>query len=162
MLVVAVSRLAVFQCYAVFIDVADTGGENTPASGRRGLENRCELETARQIEDSRDDQTMTFIGVSRTEVGSRVELEELVLGHVAKVSGLSKPGYTSRERVVGVQLVLVRITSLEGDGECIIPGTSIGLGYSDAREWRRCAKGGSQLRSVRGKRGCQHAWRIRR
>ena len=84
------------------------GREDAVGPGRRQLEDRRDLEAPRQIEDARQHEAVAFVRVSRTEV-DRVPLVEHVLRLIAEVRCEAEPGLRLRERVVRVQLVLVRI-----------------------------------------------------
>src|SRR6266853_5776352 len=102
---------------------------------------------------------MALVRVRRAEVLRRVELVELVLRYIAEISGLAEPGHSLRERVVRVQLILVRITSLEGDGKAGVTRAPVRLRHSNSGEWRGRTEGRNQLSRVRRKlRGQQARW----
>ena len=108
---------------------------------------------------------MTLVRIRRAEVLRRVELVELVLRYIAEISGLAEPGHSLRECVVRVQLILVRITSLEGDGKAVVTRAPVRLRHSNSGERRGRAEGRNQLsrvrRKLRGQQAREGAGRVR-
>ena len=125
-----VNRFAVVG-HAIFIDVAHAGWKDAVRTGRSHLKNRRELEVPRQIENAGEDETMAFVLPGGSEV-DRVKFYEQVLWLQAEVRGCPKPRLRFRERVVRIQLVLVRVTFLERHREGIVTRTAIGLGHGNA------------------------------
>src|SRR5205807_6968320 len=111
----------------VFVDVAAAAREDAPAPRRGHLENRSNLEPPGQVKNPGSDKAMTLVGIRGTKVRRRVELDELVLRDIAKVTGLTKPGHGLGHRVVRVELNLFCVTTLERDCKSIVTRSAVGL-----------------------------------
>src|SRR5215813_1888448 len=101
---------------------------------------------------------MPFVFTSGAKVNWIPFVEE-VLRLQSKVRGRTKPRARLCVGVVRIQLVLVRITSLEGDGKRVVTRTSVGLRHGDAAERIRHPKSGGQFGSMCGELRRQDAGR---